>query len=44
MHPGSPMPPIASDWFKYRNPCAQGWEAPYKAHIRVFKALVTDDF
>ncbi|KAJ0009922.1 hypothetical protein Pint_33440 [Pistacia integerrima] len=44
MHPGSPMPPIASDWFKHRNPCAQGWEAPYKAHIRVFKALVTDNF
>ncbi|KAJ4716771.1 FAR1-related sequence [Melia azedarach] len=44
MHPGSPMAPISSDWFRHRNPCAQGWETPYTAHIRVFRDLMTDYF
>lgn len=42
MHPGAPMPPISSKWFEHRYPCAQGWETPYTAHIRVFRDLVTD--
>lgn len=42
MHPGAPMPPISSKWFEHRHPCAQGWETPYTAHIRVFRDLVTD--
>ncbi|KAK3185165.1 hypothetical protein Dsin_032451 [Dipteronia sinensis] len=42
MYPGSPMPPIASNWFKHCNPSAQGWETPYKTHIRAFKDLMAD--
>lgn len=42
MYPGSPMPPIASNWFKHCNPCAQGWETPYKIHIKAFRDLMCD--
>ncbi|GAY46426.1 hypothetical protein CUMW_096970, partial [Citrus unshiu] len=29
MQPGSPIPPIATKWFKYHHQCAVGWTTLY---------------
>ena len=42
MFPGSPMPPIASNWFKYRYPCTEGWATPYTTNISAFRNLVSE--
>lgn len=40
MQPGSPMPPIATKWFKYHHQCVVGWTTLYTTDIMAFRELV----
>ena len=40
MQPGSPIPPIATKWFKYHHQCAEGWATMYTTDIMAFRELV----
>ncbi|KAL2494016.1 Uncharacterized protein Fot_37773 [Forsythia ovata] len=35
-----PIPPVACNWYKYKDNIASGWKRPYKARIDVFKKMI----
>ncbi|KAH7840283.1 hypothetical protein Vadar_015127 [Vaccinium darrowii] len=43
MSPGSPMPPIASNWLNNRQPHAEGWSAPFCSQIKDFRRIIGSD-
>ena len=42
MQPGSPIPPIATKWFKYHHQCAVDWTTLYTTDIMAFRELVSN--
>ncbi|KAL2536263.1 hypothetical protein Fot_17654 [Forsythia ovata] len=38
-----PIPPVACNWYKYKDDIASGWERLYKAQIDVFKKMIGTD-
>ncbi|KAL2473470.1 uncharacterized protein Fot_49206 [Forsythia ovata] len=38
-----PIPPIACNWYKFKDDIASGWESPYNARIDVFKKMISTD-
>ncbi|XP_028065512.1 uncharacterized protein LOC114268527 [Camellia sinensis] len=43
LHPGHPVPPIATNWRKYRHPCAVDWDDAYVRRIQHFKDIIHDN-
>ena len=37
---GHPVPPIATNWHRHRDPCASGWEPTYTSRIQQFKDII----
>ncbi|XP_028112685.1 uncharacterized protein LOC114310790 [Camellia sinensis] len=40
---GHPIPPIATNWWRYHDPCAVGWEVVYSFRVQHFKSLINLD-
>ena len=43
MKPNCPIPPVAYNWYKYRDDIASGWESLYKLRIETFKEMIGTD-
>ncbi|XP_028054675.1 uncharacterized protein LOC114258867 [Camellia sinensis] len=43
LQPGHPVPPIATNWRKYRHPCAVDWDDAYVHRIQHFKDIIHDN-
>ncbi|XP_028062044.1 uncharacterized protein LOC114265421 [Camellia sinensis] len=43
LQPGHPAPPIATNWRKYRSPCAVDWDDAYAHRIQHFKDIIHDN-
>ncbi|XP_028051977.1 PKS-NRPS hybrid synthetase CHGG_01239-like [Camellia sinensis] len=43
LQPGHPVPPIATNWRKYRHPCAVDWDDAYVRRIQHFKDIIHDN-
>ncbi|XP_028102684.1 uncharacterized protein LOC114301927 [Camellia sinensis] len=43
VQPGHPVPPIATNWRKYRHPCAVDWNDAYVRRIQHFKDIIHDN-
>ncbi|KAL7208658.1 hypothetical protein ACSBR1_030404 [Camellia fascicularis] len=43
LEPGHPIPPIATNWRRYHDPCAVGWEVAYSSKVQHFKSLISLD-
>ncbi|XP_028108653.1 uncharacterized protein LOC114307442 [Camellia sinensis] len=41
--PGHPVPPIATNWRKYRHPCVVDWDDAYVRRIQHFKDIIHDN-
>ncbi|KAJ4715734.1 Calmodulin-binding transcription activator [Melia azedarach] len=41
--PGHPVPPIATNWYKFRHPCAKEWEKVYISSIERFIEIIGND-
>ncbi|KAJ4715739.1 MYB transcription factor [Melia azedarach] len=41
--PDHPVPPIATNWHKFRDPCASEWENEYISRIKHFKEIIGSD-
>ncbi|XP_028087671.1 uncharacterized protein LOC114288362 [Camellia sinensis] len=42
VQPSHPVPPIATNWRKYRHPCAVDWDDAYVRRIQHFKDIIHD--
>ncbi|XP_028063236.1 uncharacterized protein LOC114266536 [Camellia sinensis] len=42
VQPDHPVPPIATNWRKYRHPCAVDWDDAYVHRIQHFKDIIHD--
>ncbi|XP_028102197.1 uncharacterized protein LOC114301438 [Camellia sinensis] len=42
LQPGHPVSPIATNWRKYRHPCAVNWDDAYVHRIQHFKDIIHD--
>ena len=40
MEQGHPVPPIATNWHLYHNPCAVEWKTTYNLRIQEFKTII----
>ena len=40
MEQGHPMPPIATNWHLYHDPCVVEWKTTYTLHIQEFKTII----
>lgn len=38
--PDHPVPPIATNWHKFHDPCANGWDTMYISRIQHFKKII----
>jgi len=43
LQPGHPVPRIATNWRKYRHPCAVDWDDAYVRRIQHFKDIIHDN-
>ncbi|XP_028060852.1 uncharacterized protein LOC114264436 [Camellia sinensis] len=43
LQPGHPVSPIATNWRKYRHPCAVDWDDAYVRRIQHFKDIIHDN-
>ncbi|GMP83360.1 hypothetical protein CsSME_00037303 [Camellia sinensis var. sinensis] len=43
LEPGHPIPPIATNWWRYHDPCAASWEVAYSSRVQHFKSLISLD-
>ncbi|XP_028118504.1 uncharacterized protein LOC114316046 [Camellia sinensis] len=43
LEPGHPIPPIATNWQRYHDPCAIGWKVAYSSRVQHFKSLISLD-
>ncbi|KAL7221829.1 hypothetical protein ACSBR1_023717 [Camellia fascicularis] len=43
LEPGHPIPPIATNWRRYHDPCAIAWEVAYSSRVQHFKSLISLD-
>ncbi|XP_028111376.1 uncharacterized protein LOC114309767 [Camellia sinensis] len=43
LQPSHPVPPIATNWRKYRHSCAVNWDDAYVCRIQHFKDIIHDN-
>ncbi|KAL7228954.1 hypothetical protein ACSBR2_007618 [Camellia fascicularis] len=43
LEPSQPIPLIATNWRRYHDPCAVGWEVAYSSRVQHFKSVISPD-